>query len=261
MYVRQSLKEQSTHSLSAQERWAVDLCGQKGWEPVVYREDGGHGDDLARPRLREMLLHARDKRIVRVVVHERSRLARGRDLLLILDWLKAVGAGVVIGDVDVGSDNADVVLGVLSAVDAAYLKTIRTHTKKGLAEAREKGVVLGRRPVGFTYYRGGLIPLPWAVEIADLGTSPAYAAGRFTVESGKHRGEPMSLSAIGRVARNVRLWREGRLESFLQRQYTDSTHGAKKRYRDARERQALATRDFEIWMKQNLPLVIDRVSL
>ena len=86
-YIRVSTQEQvNGYSLDAQERMFLELCKNRGWEPVnVYREEGrsAHVDSISkRPVFRQLLEDARNNQFDVIVVHTLDRWARNTRIAL-----------------------------------------------------------------------------------------------------------------------------------------------------------------------------------
>lgn len=247
-YVRQStLKQQS---LDWQVDWAKAQCRERGWSyGCEYRELGGHSDDLSlagRPRLREMLEDAKAGKFQRVVVWDRTRLARGPHLTALLEYLAACNIKVFIGDLPDAGDSTEVIIGVLQSMDKLFLKSLRKSTRQGLQRAREKGVRM-KPPVGFKNSDDStqLVIQPWSRD------------------TGKMREMGMTPSAIDRVLRNVRLYDKDKgehkatLDEFLSRQ----REGSSRRYAAAKARRDAEAHEFEVWLVEMRPAGSERASL
>lgn len=248
VYARQSTKQQQ--SIEWQIDWAKELCQTRGWEfGEAYEEKGGHSDDLSldgRPSLRQMLKDAKAGKFYRMVAWDRTRLARGPQLQMLIDFLAQCGIRIYFGDIsdDVGGDNAELLLGFLQAMDRQFLRTLRKNTKRGLEAAKSEGIRIGRVPAGFRLVDGKTLTFePWARD-------------KYKMEA---RG--MTPSAIRRVERNVRLWDkdngQSALAEFLATQYL----GSKQRYADLKAKRDASAHDFEVWLVANKPTKSERVSL
>lgn len=235
-YARQSTRKQQ--SVDWQCNWAEELCEKSHWEfGWAYREEGGarHSDDLSlegRPKLREMLVDAKDGKFQRLVVWDRTRLARGDHLQMLLDYLARCGVKVFIGDLPDAGDSTEMLIAILQAFDRHFLRTLRKNTRQGLKDAKERGIRVGRVPSGFRLMDGKKLELrPWARDRDEM----------------QHRG--MTPSAIARVERNVRLLDAGKLEEFLAKQYENSSA----RYAEAKQRRDVSSHEFEVWLTENRP--------
>lgn len=235
-YARQSTKAQQ--SVDWQCDWAKHLCEERTWDfGWAYREEGGsrHSDDLSlqgRPKLREMLEDARAGKFQRLVIWDRTRLARGEHLQMLLDYLAQCGIKVFIGDLPDAGDSTEMLIAILQAFDRHFLRALRKNTKRGLQAAREDGVRIGRVPAGFKLIDGKNLELrPWARDRDEM------------------RRRNMKSSAIARVERNVRLFDAGKLEEFLKQQY----EGSSVRYAEAKARRDASSHEFEVWLTSMRP--------
>lgn len=135
----------------------------KGFEVVeICRETiSGRADDSDREGLRRVESLARTGTIKKVLVHEISRLARKNSVThrfvetleecgVSLYW-HAQGVETLLSN---GKRNpaAGIMLALLSEIARSEVETLRERINSGLAEARRKGVTLGR-PKGSTLSR------------------------------------------------------------------------------------------------------------
>lgn len=212
VYARMSTKEQQ--SVEWQVGWARELARDKGWRLVhEYQEKGGHSDDLSlkgRPQLRRLFEDCKAGRIYRVAVWDRTRLARGEDLILLLEAFSKFGVKVYIGDIagEYG-DNTELVIDFLRVFDKYFLRSLRKNTKRGMAAAREKGTHVGRPPIGFKINKDGKVVVEeWAERLVaacdERGAKAVCESKQFVTPRGKYAGKPLSLTGIRRVVRNVR---------------------------------------------------------
>lgn len=244
-YVRQSTKQQQ--SIPWQITWAKETCQTKGWQySGEYPEEGGHSDDLSlkgRPSLRQLLEDAKAKKFDRVLVWDRTRLARGRHLEMLIDYLGQCNVKVYMGDIAdaAGGDSAELLIGFLQSVDRYFLRSLRKNTKRGLKDARNKGIHIGRVPAGFRLIDDGrsMVEEPWA---RDEGAMTA-------------RG--MSPSQVRRVRRNLALMDSGNFAAFMAAQY----EGSSRRYAEAKARRDQEAHDFEVWLVSMRPAESERASL
>jgi DNA invertase Pin-like site-specific DNA recombinase len=139
----------------------------KGFEVVeICRETiSGRADDSEREGLRRVEELARAATIKKVLVHEISRLARRNSVThrfvetleecgVSLYW-HAQGIETLLSN---GKRNpaAGIMLALLSEIARGEVETLRERINSGLAEARRKGVTLGR-PTGTTLAREDFI--------------------------------------------------------------------------------------------------------
>lgn len=242
VYARKSTTQQQ--SVPWQVEWGRSICREKGWSyGWSYEESGGHSDDLSlqgRPQLRQMLEDARAGKFRRVVVWDRTRLARGEHLTMLIDYLNSVGVKVFLGDVPDVGDNTEILLDFLKTMDKHFLRALRKNTRRGLENAREKGHRIGRVPAGFRLVDKKTLEIePWARDIEEMA----------------HLG--MTPTQIRRVIRNIRFYDTGGLEGFLAEQLEKSV----RRYAEAKERRDKDAREFEMWLMSIRPLGSERASL
>jgi len=141
--------DRQTHELT-------QLAISRGWEVVetIY-EHGTGGTATIRPGLEACVEIARSGRVKKIVVHEVSRVARKNsvahkfveDLLeagVSLYW-HAQGVETMLAN---GKANpaASLLFSILAEQARAERDLLRERIISGLAEAKRKGVVLGRRP-------------------------------------------------------------------------------------------------------------------
>lgn len=131
----------------------------KGWRVVAVCEESGvsgRADESARHGLQEALALAEAGKVKKVLVHEVSRLARRPSVAMsFVEKLEACGVSLYWHAQGIetllanGKRNpaAGIMLALLSEMARAELETMRERINSGLAEARRKGVHLGR-PVG-----------------------------------------------------------------------------------------------------------------
>jgi len=245
VYARMSTRKQQSDDWQIE--WGKKVCKDRGWPyGGEYREPKGsrHSDDISfsgRPALRQLLEDAVTGKFFRVVVWDHSRIARGDNLLLVLDYLGLCHVKVHMGDVPDAGDSTELLISFFSGLDKYFLKQLRKNTKRGIQEAREKGKRM-KPPVGFKNSDDSkrLIEELWARN-----------------ENGM-REMGFSASKIKRVKRNIRLSDSGELEEFLSTQHEK----ASKRYKDAKARADNSNHEFELWLNKIRPArSSERVSL
>ena len=158
--VRVSTQKQETARQISEMQTYADA---KGFEVVeICRETiSGRADDSEREGLRRVEELARAGAIKKVLVHEISRLARRNSVThrfvetleeygVSLYW-HAQGIETLLNN---GKRNpaAGIMLALLSEIARSEVETLRERINSGLAEARRKGVTLGR-PKGSTLSR------------------------------------------------------------------------------------------------------------
>ena len=154
-----TMKQETARQISELQAYA----DAKGYEVVeVCRETiSGRADEDDRHGLRHVEELARSDKVKKVLVHEISRLARKNSVAhrfvetleeygVSLYW-HAQGIETLLAN---GKRNpaAGIMLALLAEMARSEVETLRERINSGLAEARRKGVTLGR-PVGTTLER------------------------------------------------------------------------------------------------------------
>ena len=131
------------------------VASSKGWEVVEVLEEtvSGRADQSERSGLHRAEELARTGKIKKVLVHEVSRVARRSSLVhSFVEMLESYGvslywhAQAIETLLPSGKRNpaAGIMLAVLAEMARAETETLRERINSGLAEARRKGVTLGR---------------------------------------------------------------------------------------------------------------------
>jgi DNA invertase Pin-like site-specific DNA recombinase len=132
------------------------LADAKGWEVVAVCEEAGvsgRAEESERHGLRETEELARAGKIKKVLVHEVSRLARRNSTVhKFVETLEELGVSLYWHAQGVetllpsGKRNpaAGIMLALLAEMARAEVETLKERINSGLAEARRKGVKLGR---------------------------------------------------------------------------------------------------------------------
>ncbi|MCH8206938.1 MAG: recombinase family protein, partial [Chloroflexi bacterium] len=144
------------HSLDAQERLFLELCKNRGWEPVgVYREEGrsAHVDSISkRPAFRQLLEDARKNEFDVVVVHTLDRWARNTRIALeSLGNLAKNNVSLVsiTENIDYSTPQGKLMTTMLAGFAEYFSDSLSTHIKKGLGERAHQGRHLGGIPFAF----------------------------------------------------------------------------------------------------------------
>jgi DNA invertase Pin-like site-specific DNA recombinase len=130
------------------------IVASKGWNVIaVVEEEGVRGSAKVRPGLDQVIAMARAGEIDKVAVHEVSRVARKNsvahqfietltDLKVSLYW-HSQGVEMLL---DNGTRNpaASLIFSLMSEIARNESDQLGQRIRSGLAEARRKGVVLGR---------------------------------------------------------------------------------------------------------------------
>src|SRR5690606_16242138 len=147
IYLRVSTNQQEL-GLESQERAILSYLEQNqitGYR--AFSDFGQSGSKTSRPALDEMLREVRAGKVHTVVTFSISRLGRNvRHLLEIVEELKKHDAVFVsiserIDDSPIGK----LLLAILGALAEMELEATRSRVRSGLANAKAKGIVLGRR--------------------------------------------------------------------------------------------------------------------
>jgi len=148
LYMRVSSGEQNT---DAQERALQEYVQRRDWMiHRVYRDQGLSGANSNRPALNEMLKDCRRGSLDVVVVWKFDRFARSLKALISgLELCRALGIDFVsvTEAVDTSLPAGELVFQMIGAVAQFERSLIGERVKSGLANARAKGIVLGRPPL------------------------------------------------------------------------------------------------------------------
>lgn len=147
VYLRVSSRD-GRQDESNQEPECLELCRARGWAPLVFRER--ESGVKARPVWREVLELARRGHVRAVVVWALDRIGRTRvqvahDLAELLRWRVDV-VSVRDGWLDQAGPMRDLLVQIFGWVAEGERQRLIERTHAGLARARAKGKVLGRRP-------------------------------------------------------------------------------------------------------------------
>ncbi len=148
-YVRVSTDSQaaSGHGLAAQRLTITAEADRRGWEDVVWYVDGGFsGKDLDRPAMADLLSVIRRGDVL--VIAKLDRLSRSlSDFAALMERAQRQKWNVVALDlgIDLSTPNGEFMASVLAAMARWERRIIGQRTKEGMAAARAKGVLPGRR--------------------------------------------------------------------------------------------------------------------
>jgi len=147
LYCRVSTGNQST-GLEAQVRALRDYCARNSvTDYVIYEDENQSGIKQSRPALDRMMRDVRDGLIHKVIVYSFSRYARSvPHLLRALEEFKKTGVGFVsiTESIDTNTPLGSAVFTILGAVAQLERDLIAERVRNGLANAKAKGVRLGR---------------------------------------------------------------------------------------------------------------------
>jgi DNA invertase Pin-like site-specific DNA recombinase len=147
LYCRVSTGNQST-GLEAQVRALRDYCSRNSiTDYVIYEDENQSGVKQSRPSLDRMMKDVREGLIEKVIVYSFSRYARSvTHLLRALEEFKKMNVGFVsiTESIDTNTPLGAAVFTILGAVAQLERDLIAERVRNGLANAKAKGVRIGR---------------------------------------------------------------------------------------------------------------------
>lgn len=147
LYCRVSTGNQST-GLEAQVRALRDYCSRNSiTDYVIYEDENQSGVKQSRPSLDRMMKDVREGLIEKVIVYSFSRYARSvTHLLRALEEFRKMNVGFVsiTESIDTNTPLGAAVFTILGAVAQLERDLIAERVRNGLANARAKGVRIGR---------------------------------------------------------------------------------------------------------------------
>ena len=150
LYGRVSTDQQST-GLEAQARALQDYCKLNGIENYeLFTDENQSGTKSSRPGLDRMMAAVKNNEASCVVVYSFSRFARSTTHMLNgLETMKAHGCNFVslTEKIDTNSPIGKAVFVIISAIAALERDLIAERVRNGLANARAKGKLIGRKKV------------------------------------------------------------------------------------------------------------------
>lgn len=147
IYARVSTTDQRTDLQTAELRRYV---ARRGWTATEYRDIGQSGIKESRPALDRMLADVHKGKIDIVVCWAWDRLARSlKHLLKLAEEFQALRVDLVSyqQNIDTSTPSGKLTYQVLGAVAEFEREILRARIRAGLAVAKAKGKVLGRRPL------------------------------------------------------------------------------------------------------------------
>lgn len=148
-YTRVSTADQATngHGLAAQRNAIEAEADRRGWTGLRWYEDGGYsGKDLDRPAMRDLLGSVR--RGDTLIVAKLDRLSRSLvDFASLMERAQRERWNVVALDlgVDLSSPHGELLASVMAAIARWERRVIGQRTAEGMAAAKAKGMLPGRR--------------------------------------------------------------------------------------------------------------------
>ncbi len=150
LYGRVSTDQQST-GLEAQARALQDYCKLNGIENYeLFTDENQSGTKSSRPGLDRMMAAVKNNEASCVAVYSFSRFARSTTHMLNgLETMKAHGCNFVslTEKIDTNSPIGKAVFVIISAIAALERDLIAERVRNGLANARAKGKLIGRKKV------------------------------------------------------------------------------------------------------------------
>jgi DNA invertase Pin-like site-specific DNA recombinase len=208
-YLRVSTNDQATngHGLDAQRARINAESIQRDWPEFCWYVDGGEsGKDLDRPEMQRLLADMRRGDVL--VVSKLDRLSRSlADFAMLLELAQKRGWTLVALDLglDLSSPTGRLVAGVMASVAAWEREAIGQRTADGLAAAKVKGKLPGRRSRVPRQVQVRLLELRdsgmMLQEIADT----LNAEGHLTVT-----GQPWACGSVHSSHRSARLEADAR---------------------------------------------------
>ncbi len=153
VYLRVSTLDKQKKGLDSQRHALKRYCNNHGFDNVIWYKDRLSGKDLNRPAFKKLQRDIFNGRIGTVIVWKLDRLSRSlKDGINVLTgWLdKDIRIVSTQEQLDFSGATGQLIASVLFAVAAMQRESLREATKRGIAAARARGAVLGKRPKLFT---------------------------------------------------------------------------------------------------------------
>lgn len=203
-YIRVSTTDQAVngYGLHAQRATIKEEAERRGWAPVHWYEDGGQsGKDLDRPAMQRLLgdIHRGDV----LVVSRLDRLSRSlSDFAVLMERAQKQRWNVVALDlgIDLSTPNGEFMASVLAAMARWERRLIGQRTAEGLAAAKAKGRLPGRRSALPREVQDRLIDLR-AEGHSVRGIAAVLTADGVRTASGRGVWGPSSVHSALRSAR------------------------------------------------------------
>lgn len=145
IYARVSTKQDQSTQMQLTE--LNKFVESKGWNIVHIYEDQKTGTNVNREGLQAMLRDAKLKKFDAVLVYKMDRFARSlKDLINMLQELNDCGVQFVSlkDNLDLTTSAGRLMMGILGAFSEFEASLIRERVRSGMANAKTKGVRLGR---------------------------------------------------------------------------------------------------------------------
>ena len=147
IYLRVSSFDQKK-GIESQRRALKEYCNNHGFMNRVWYKDKLSGKDTNRPAFKKLQKDIFAGKVHTVIVWKLDRLSRNlRDGINVLtDWLsKDVRIIAITQDLDFTGTMGQMIANILFAIAQMERENIRENTKRGLANAKAKGIKLGRK--------------------------------------------------------------------------------------------------------------------
>jgi len=144
-YIRVSTSKQDT---AAQERELTDYAARRNWKVQVYR-DMVSGSQESRPALDQLMSDCRKGRVDVVLCWRFDRFSRSlKHLVTALDEFKRLGVDFIsaVEGVDTTLASGELIFQIFASIAQFERALICERVRAGLAQAKRRGIRLGRRP-------------------------------------------------------------------------------------------------------------------
>ncbi|MDR3606006.1 MAG: recombinase family protein [Oligoflexia bacterium] len=148
IYLRVSTQDQSTDMQLAD---IQEFAKLRGWNVVDIYEDKATGTNAQRPQLKRLMQDARARKIDIIVAWKLDRFFRSlRDLVLTLEEIESLGIQFVSlkDQIDLTTPAGRLLMQIIGAMAEFEAALIQERVRAGLAEAKAKGIQLGRPSKG-----------------------------------------------------------------------------------------------------------------
>lgn len=128
----------------------LEYARARGFEIIGIFTDIASGSRDDRPELAKLMSLAKRRQIDAVLVWKLDRLGRSlKHLVNVIDELESVGVAFISlrDNLDFSTSAGRLLFGVIASMAQFERDLIRERVKAGMANAKRKGVRLGRRPV------------------------------------------------------------------------------------------------------------------
>lgn len=147
LYCRTSTHKQEK-GMEAQRRALIEHCSKNNIQDyAIFQDEGVSGTKANRPKLDEMIALVNQGKIENVIVYSFSRMARStKHLLDILHILQTRNVNFIsiTESIDTSTAIGQAFFTIISAISQLERELICERVKNGLANAKSKGVALGR---------------------------------------------------------------------------------------------------------------------